>query len=628
MTDPAPDRDPVARPLRLVALVKQTPRFEAMELGADGRIVREGLELEMGAYCRRATAQAVALAEAHGGSVTVVTMGPPSARDVLREALTYADEHHVAMRGVLISDPQLAGADTLATAQALAAALRRLEADGGPVDLILCGRNSVDADTGQVGPELAQLLDLPFRTGVKRLDLDEAHHSVRVGCELDDLWEEATVALPAVLSAAERLIDPCKITDPARWVPDDDGRIVVVDADALGAGPWGAAASPTRVGRTRAEALPRAGRILDGPVDEQVAEVVAALVARGLHREPAAGTAGFGAPSLDVGAVPPTASGDGPTVAVVAEPGRDRLTRELTGAAAVLAAQLGGRVALVGSGLDRLGVTTCASWGADVLVHLDVAHHRADEVVEEDVAGAVAGWAAEVAPWAVLVGGTAWGREVGSRVAAALGAGLTGDAVGFEVDDGRLVAWKPAFGGAVVAAIHCSSPTQLATVRVGVLPRLSARRAGAVIEERRPMAVRGRVRVTGRRTEDSVDVLAEARRVVGVGQGVAPERYGELDALLDLLGAELAATRKVTDQGWLPHARQLGITGRSIDPDLYLALGTSGKYNHMVGVRAAGLVVAVNPDATAPVFGFADLGIVGEWDVVVEQLVEQLRAAR
>ncbi|MEZ5209155.1 MAG: electron transfer flavoprotein subunit alpha/FixB family protein [Acidimicrobiales bacterium] len=267
-------------------------------------------------------------------------------------------------------------------------------------------------------------------------------------------------------------------------------------------------------------------------------------------------------------------------------------------------------------------------WGADVLVHLDVAHHRADEVVEEDVAGAVAGWAAEATPWAVLVGGTAWGREVGSRVAAALGAGLTGDAVGFEVDDGRLVAWKPAFGGAVVAAIHCSSPTQLATVRVGVLPRLSARRAGAVIEERRPMAVRGRVRVTGRRTEDSVDVLAEARRVVGVGQGVAPERYGELDALLDLLGAELAATRKVTDQGWLPHARQLGITGRSIDPDLYLALGTSGKYNHMVGVRAAGLVVAVNPDATAPVFGFADLGIVGEWDVVVEQLVEQLRAAR
>ncbi len=628
MTDPAPDRDPGARPLRLVALVKQTPRFEAMELGADGRIVREGLELEMGAYCRRATAQAVALAAAHGGSVTVVTMGPPSARAVLREALTYADEHQVAVRGVLVSDPQLAGADTLATAQALAAALRRLEADGGPTDLILCGRNSVDADTGQVGPELAQLLDLPFRTGVKRLDLEPAQRRARVGCELDDLWEEATVELPAVLSAAERLIDPCKITDPARWVPDDDDRIVVVDADALGPGPWGAAASPTRVGRTRAESTPRAGRILDGPVAEQVAEVVAALVARGLHLEPAVSTAGFGAPSLDVGAVPPTAGGDGPIVAVVAEPGRDRLTRELAGAAAVLAAQLGGRVALVGPGLDTLGAATCAAWGADGLVHLDVADHQADDVVEEDVAGAVSGWAAAVAPWAVLVGGTAWGREVGSRVAAALGAGLTGDAVGFEVDGGRLVAWKPAFGGAVVAAIHCSSSIQLATVRVGVLPRLTPRPAGPVVEERRSMAVRGRVRVTERRVEDSVDVLAEARRVVGVGQGVAPERYGELDGLLDVLGAELAATRKVTDQGWLPHARQLGITGRAIEPDLYLALGTSGKYNHMVGVRAAGLVVAVNPDATAPVFGFADLGIVGDWDVVVEQLVAQLRAAR
>ena len=134
-------------PLRLAALIKQIPAFEAMALGADGRLQRDGLPLEMSAYCRRAVAQSVALARAHGGSVTVITMGPPSARDVLREALAFADGAGpdggtpVQVRGVLVSDVAFAGSDTLATAKALAATVRRLEADHGAFDLLWCGRN-------------------------------------------------------------------------------------------------------------------------------------------------------------------------------------------------------------------------------------------------------------------------------------------------------------------------------------------------------------------------------------------------------------------------------------------------------------------------------------------------------
>src|SRR5215213_6291399 len=110
-------------PLRIAALVKQIPKFEAMELGPDGRLVREGLELEMNAYCRRAVAQGCRLVEATGGSMTVFTLGPPSAEDVLREAIAWADQVDAGADGVLISDPAFAGSDTLATARALAAAL-------------------------------------------------------------------------------------------------------------------------------------------------------------------------------------------------------------------------------------------------------------------------------------------------------------------------------------------------------------------------------------------------------------------------------------------------------------------------------------------------------------------------
>ncbi|MGH9009679.1 MAG: electron transfer flavoprotein subunit beta/FixA family protein, partial [Acidimicrobiia bacterium] len=197
--------------MRIAVVVKQVPAFMEMALDADGRLIRTGLPLELNPYCRRAVSQAVELARAEEGStVTVITLGPPAAEDVLREAIAWGLDRGVDIDGVLVSDPAFAGSDTLATARALAAALRLT----GPYDLVLTGRNSVDADTGQVPPELAELLDAPFLTGVRELHLDGG--TVHARCEHDDGWVEAEVDLPAVLSCAERLIDPCKVDPTGR----------------------------------------------------------------------------------------------------------------------------------------------------------------------------------------------------------------------------------------------------------------------------------------------------------------------------------------------------------------------------------------------------------------------------
>ena len=163
--------------LEIAVLVKQIPRFEAMAMTVDGRLQRHGIELDLNAYCRRAVAKGVELARATGGRCTAFTLGPESAEEVLREAVAWGADG-----GVLISDPAFAGSDSLATARSLAAALTR----EGPFDLILAGRNSVDADTGQVGPALAELLDLPFLGGVRKLEID--HGRVRARCEHDDGW--------------------------------------------------------------------------------------------------------------------------------------------------------------------------------------------------------------------------------------------------------------------------------------------------------------------------------------------------------------------------------------------------------------------------------------------------------
>jgi len=263
-----------------------------------------------------------------------------------------------------------------------------------------------------------------------------------------------------------------------------------------------------------------------------------------------------------------------------------------------------------------------ASWGADAIVHL-----RGDNV-EEDVARAVAEWAETAGPWAILAGSTAWGREVASRGAARLGAGLTGDAVDLDVDNGRLVAWKPAFGGQLVAAIGATSPIQMATVRAGMLVQLAPRptRAEPGVANV-DLARRGRVRVLARTRDDDLDALAEASAVIGVGRGVAPDAYDAIEPLRVLLGAELGATRKVTDEGWLPRSRQVGITGRSIAPRLYVSIGASGKFNHTVGLRAARTVLAINAVASAPIFPAADAGIVADWREALPLLVEELRRA-
>ena len=199
-----------AGPLRIASLAKQVPLVESLRL-ADGRLVRAGVGVEMNPYCRRAVAQGVTLAQETGGTCTVVTLGPPGAEDVLREAVAWGAD-----AGLHVCDAAFAGSDTLATARALAAALRT----AGPFDLVLLGRNSIDGETGQVGPQVAELLDLPFASGVRRLEDRGARWHLEL--EHDDGMQEVEIELPAVLSVAERLCDPCKV--------DPEGRAAVPPA--------------------------------------------------------------------------------------------------------------------------------------------------------------------------------------------------------------------------------------------------------------------------------------------------------------------------------------------------------------------------------------------------------------
>jgi electron transfer flavoprotein alpha subunit len=305
------------RPLRIAALVKQIPVGESMVLGSDRRMVRQGLELEMNAYCRRAVSKGVEWAKASGGTCTVFTLGPPSAEDVLREAVAWGADN-----GVHLCDPVFAGSDTLATARALSAAVKEF----GAFDLVLVGRNSLDGETGQVPPEIAELSGLPFASGVR--DMGLSAETLTLTLEHDDGWEDALVKLPALLSVAERLCEPCKVPPGQRAEVADD-KIRRVLASQLGDGPWGEAGSPTVVGSTRVLHHDRAGRVFSGELEDQVAAAVELLAQRGALTR----TAGEAGGPLDrPNTLAASSSPDAPparVIAVIIEAGRPQVGAEL-----------------------------------------------------------------------------------------------------------------------------------------------------------------------------------------------------------------------------------------------------------------------------------------------------------
>src|SRR5438445_541587 len=184
--------------MRIVLCVKWVPALGSLRFDPETRrLVREGVPGEVSSFDLRALGAAVALRAVHGGEVVTLSMGPPGARDGLVECLALGAD-----RALHLLDPLLAGSDTLATARALAAVLAR-EAP----DLVLFGRASTDAETGQVGPEVAEMLDLPQVTGARRLELDPAARTLVAERETDEGFETVTGPLPAVVTAAEDIAE-------------------------------------------------------------------------------------------------------------------------------------------------------------------------------------------------------------------------------------------------------------------------------------------------------------------------------------------------------------------------------------------------------------------------------------
>lgn len=239
-------------------------------------------------------------------------------------------------------------------------------------------------------------------------------------------------------------------------------------------------------------------------------------------------------------------------------------------------------------------------------------------------------------PTSMLIGATNHGRDLGPRVACRLKTGLTADCTSLDIDaESGNVAWtRPAFGGNLMATILCPDHRpQIGTVRPGVFKKsLETEEKAVIINEKihmDPKDIRTQILEILRDLEDEKVDLEGAEIIVSGGRGVGgPEGFEPVRVLAKELGGTVGASRAAVDAGWIPHAHQVGQTGKTVGPKLYIACGISGAIQHLAGMSGSDCVVAINKDPDAPIFGVADYGIVGDLFEVLPLLVEEIQKAR
>ena len=312
--------------------------------------------------------------------------------------------------------------------------------------------------------------------------------------------------------------------------------------------------------------------------------------------------------------------------------GLHRMSKEAIAAAQKIAAAVDGTVSAVVLGGDLGGLPQEAA-SYDLATVYTVSHDSLAEYTPGAYVAALAPAIREGAPDMVVFPHTYQSVDYVPRLGQEVDATVVPEVVSFEASDGGLLWKRPILGGKLQARVRATTDhTLLLSVQSGAFSADDAA-AGSASVEALPgvpaeMAADREILGVEQVGGDQVD-LTKADVIVAVGRGVGGEdKLGPLQELAEVLGADVAASRPVIDNGWLPRDRQIGSSGQTVAPKLYLAIGISGAIQHLVGMKASGCVVSINKDATAPIFNVSSYGLVGDLHEIVPLLTEEIRAAK
>lgn len=311
-----------------------------------------------------------------------------------------------------------------------------------------------------------------------------------------------------------------------------------------------------------------------------------------------------------------------------------KVSLELLGKGKEIANSLGVELTalLLGNNIDNLAEDLLV-YGADKVLYIEdenLTHYTTDAYAK-----AIVDIVNERKPEIILVGATNVGRDLGPRVSARLNTGLTADCTGLDIEEGtgHLLMTRPAFGGNLMATIICTEHRpQMSTVRPGVFERLEKNEINIdmkKVEKTKPNISSKDLRVKVLnvvKIAKEVADISEASILVSGGRGMGnADNFKLLKNLAEVVNGVVCGSRAAVDNGWVDHALQVGQTGKTVKPKLYIACGISGAIQHLAGMQESDYIIAINKDADAPIMQVADLGLVGDLNKIIPELTEQIR---
>lgn len=279
---------------------------------------------------------------------------------------------------------------------------------------------------------------------------------------------------------------------------------------------------------------------------------------------------------------------------------------------------------LLGSGVDGLA-EELKKYGPDKILVADDA--GLTEYTTDAYSNVLAELIQSSDPAVIIMGASAQGKDLAGRLAAKLDAGVAMDCVKVQLENGNLIYTRPMFGGKINADVEIEGAPQIVAIRPNVMDITEAAKDSAI---EKPAVQLGEVKTAivekKMETDDKVE-LTEADIIVSGGRGTGGD-YAGIEALADALGAAVGASRSAVDEGWRPHSDQVGQTGKTVSPTLYVACGISGAIQHLAGMSTSKYIVAINKDEEAPIFSKADFGIVGDLFEVVPAITEEVKKVK
>lgn len=615
--------------MHIIVCMKQVPDSADMRIDPKtNNLIREGVPSITNPPDLHATEEALKIKEKFGAIVSAVTMGPLQAESSLRELLAMGVDY-----AYHVSDRALAGSDTLATSYTLWMAIKKMCEIHGPFTLIFFGRQAIDGETGQVGPGVAARFGIPIITYAIRIDeLNLENGYIIATRKVYDGSEKVKAKLPAALSITEEANTPRipKIDDIIRaykakivkWNKND----LNLEDDKIGL-----RGSPTYVKRVFPPPPRKKGQVFDGRGKER--EAVKWLVEQLIKLN------AFGEKIQEVYEEPkplPIAFDKTKKFGEVWSAVEHRYGKanpvswELLGEARRLSRLLGVKCAavIVGYEVDEL-IKEAASYGADKVYVVDSKVYK--DYRTEPYSFALKELCIKYNPEILLMPGTQNGRDWAGCVATIIPTGLSADVTQMDIDSasGMLLATRPDFGGNEMSTIVCPRhKPQMATIRPKVFkipPKMERTEVEVIREEIEVDESKINTELLEYIPKEKTK-LEEANIIVAFGKGLgSPKNIHYIEELAKVMNAEIGATRAVVYSGWISRDRQIGQTGLTVRPRLYMAIGISGAIQHVVGMQSSDIIVAINIDPEAPIFNVADFGIIGDLFKIVPLLTEELK---